>query len=68
MHRDPSTSWSVYTIGRLGIIDEPVSLSRAQQIDLGPWSGASMSNAFVRLTPQLFSGRIGNAITPDITT
>jgi uncharacterized protein len=45
--------WSVSVVGQLSRVVSPADLSRAAQLDLPCWEPGE----FIRLTPQIFSGR-----------
>ena len=47
--------WSVWVVGHLSRMVNPSDLSRAEQLDLNRWG--SRPGEFIRLTPQIFSGR-----------
>jgi uncharacterized protein len=55
---DWSTAWSVMMIGRLAVIGDPPTIARASALGLPSWPGhAGTVTAFVRLVPQLVTGR-----------
>jgi nitroimidazol reductase NimA-like FMN-containing flavoprotein (pyridoxamine 5'-phosphate oxidase superfamily) len=55
---DWSTAWSVMMIGRLAVIGDPPTIARASALGLPSWPGhAETETAFVRLVPQLVTGR-----------
>jgi uncharacterized protein len=55
---DWASAWSVMMIGRLGIIDDPPTRTRAELLPFPTWPGQIGTDLeLVRLRPQVITGR-----------
>ncbi len=59
---DFNDAWSVWAIGRLSALSHPGDVRRAQELDLSLWP--AVDGEFVRLAPQIFSGRRRAGVPP----
>lgn len=49
--------WSVLVIGVAGEVSDPVELGRLQNLPLTPWSSDGSDDRFMRVYPEIISGR-----------